>query len=218
MALFLPIILAFSSFVALANPPYQRHIAAWVGPTVSAAEPDYSFGGIAMLQAVPSLHSGDAAASKSPIEEGIMETALFTGSESLGGGIPAARQSGLSNAEGPDLGDYFTMPAKGFNWGKLHPHNAVDIANDCGTEIRASAEGMVNETSLGMWNGGYGNYILISHPNGTKTRYAHLNKVLVSVGQHVKKGELIGIMGETGDATGCHVHFEIIGAVNPFAK
>ena len=214
----MPIILAFSSFVALANHPYQRRIAAWVGPTVSAAEPDYSLTGIAMLQAAPSLHSDEVATTKGPVEEGIMETALFAGSESLGG-IPAKKQSAvLSSPEGPDLGDYFAMPAKGFNWGKLHPHNAVDIANDCGTEIRASAEGMVNETSLGLWNGGYGNYILISHPNGTKTRYAHLSKILVSVGQYVKKGELIGRMGETGDATGCHVHFEIIGAANPFAK
>ncbi len=219
MALFLPIILAFSSFADLANTPSQRHIAAWVGPTVSAAEPDYSLTGIAMLQATPSFHLSDTPVSKSKVGEGIMETALFTGSEFMGDGHPAAKQaSGLSGAEGPDLGDYFAMPAKGFNWGKLHPHNAVDIASDCGTEIRASAEGMVNETSLGLWNGGYGHYILISHPNGTKTRYAHLNKVLVSVGQRVKKGELIGTMGETGNATGCHVHFEVIGAVNPFAS
>jgi len=220
MALFLPLILAFSSFVAIETPSYQRHIGILGGPTASAAEPDYSQDAVAMLQSTPSLSgSREVLAPNSNIEEGIMETALFSGVEAGSKGQAANKQADSSlSAEGPSLEGYFSMPAKGFNWGKLHPHNAVDIANDCGTDITASVDGMVNEISVGSWNGGYGNYILISHPNGTKTRYAHLQKVLVSVGQRVKKGDSIGMMGETGNATGCHVHFEIIGAANPFAS
>jgi len=75
---------------------------------------------------------------------------------------------------------------------------------------------MVNEVSLDDLSGGYGHYVLIAHPNGTKTRYAHMEKISVSVGLYVKQGEILGTMGRTGDATGCHVHFEVFGAVNSF--
>ncbi len=89
----------------------------------------------------------------------------------------------------------------------------------------AAAEGLVvpdpqiPNTTDG-WNDGYGNFVLIEHPfgNDVRTRYAHLEKVLVSIGDYVKQGEVIGLMGETGDASGCHVHFEVYGAQNPFAK
>lgn len=122
----------------------------------------------------------------------------------------------------PDLRDYFVFPAEGFNWGKLHPQNAVDIANNCGTVIHASAEGLVVDDSGGdYWSYGYGNYVFIEHPNGTKTRYSHLNKIGVSLGDYVRQGQEIGTMGNTGNVhgpTGCHLHFEVYGAKNPFAR
>ncbi len=118
----------------------------------------------------------------------------------------------------PDLKGYFVMPAYGFNWGILHDHNAVDIANNCGAPVVASADGLVIDTASSGYNGGYGNYILIEHPNGVETRYAHLQSLSVSIGDYVKQNQQIGLMGQTGDATGCHVHFEVLGAKNPFAK
>jgi len=132
----------------------------------------------------------------------------------------ASQSAGL-----PNLNSQFIMPAAGYNWGILHHYNAVDIANSCGTPVVASAEGLVvpddsiPDTTDG-WNAGYGNFVLIEHPFGqsVKTRYAHLSKILVQVGDYVKQGQEIGLMGETGDATGCHVHFEVYGAENPFAK
>jgi hypothetical protein len=125
----------------------------------------------------------------------------------------------------PLLKNYFSLPAKGWNWGKLHEYNAIDIANQCGTPVYASAEGVViNDPSLEKeeypWNKGYGLFILIEHQNGTKTRYAHLSKSLVKIGDFVKKGQKIGLMGNTGEShgpTGCHLHFEVYGAQNPFA-
>ena len=66
------------------------------------------------------------------------------------------------------------------------------------------------------WNGGYGSYIVIAHPNGTQTVYAHLSKVFVSVGQYTAQGFNIGNVGSTGNSTGCHIHFEVRGAKNPF--
>lgn len=135
---------------------------------------------------------------------------------------PANLSSDLDKPENlPFLNGFFTLPAKGWNWGKLHPTNAIDIANVCGTPVYASAAGVVvEESSDGSWNGGYGNYILIEHENGTKTRYAHTGKNLVKVGDIVSRGTKIALMGNTGNThgvNGCHIHFEVHGAQNPFA-
>ncbi len=121
---------------------------------------------------------------------------------------------------------YFIQPASGKNWGALHAHNAVDIANSCGTPVLAAAAGtVVSDSGLGNgasgWNGGFGKFVLLKHSNGTKTRYAHLSKVYVAVGESVSQGQEIGEIGNTGHvegATGCHVHFEVIGGANPFVR
>ena len=144
-------------------------------------------------------------------------------------GVKAAVKTAGLQAQGsslPDIGNYFTMPAKGYNWGKIHDHNAVDIANSCGTAVTAAAEGLVvpDETfgdGATGWNGGYGHFVLIEHPNGIKTRYAHLGEVVVNLGDYVKQGDRLGFMGNTGNVhgpTGCHLHFEVLGAKNPFAR
>lgn len=132
--------------------------------------------------------------------------------------LPASRLASLIRL--PDLPGYFSIPTTGWNWGRLHNTNAVDIANVCGTPIYAAAEGLVVE-SAGGWNGGYGNYIVIEHPNSTKTLYAHNQKNIVSLGDYVSRGDSIGYIGNTGNThgpTGCHVHFEVRGARNPFAN
>ena len=98
----------------------------------------------------------------------------------------------------------------------IHGYNAVDLADSCGTPIFASASGDILISKSYGWNAGYGNYIVISHPNGTQTLYAHLSKNVVYSGWHVVKGQIIGYIGITGRTTGCHVHFEIRGAKNPF--
>lgn len=121
----------------------------------------------------------------------------------------------------PDLKHYFILPARGWNWGELHYENAVDIADKCGSPIYASAEGLVVEESSGSyWNEGYGNYIEIEHPNSVKTRYAHTKENLVRVGDYVAQSDKISLIGNTGKThgvTGCHLHFEVLGAKNPFA-
>jgi len=121
----------------------------------------------------------------------------------------------------PKLSGYFTMPTNGFNWGRLHNYNAVDIANVCGTPVMAAAEGLVVEVVADGWNNGYGHMVLIEHPNETKTRYAHMQDISVEVGDYIKQNAQVGTMGNTGNIhgpTGCHLHFEVEGAANPFAK
>ena len=98
----------------------------------------------------------------------------------------------------------------------IHGHNAVDMASNYGSNIFASASGEVILSRNSGWNGGYGYYIILRHDNGTQTVYGHLSQTLVSVGDYVSQGEIIGKMGRTGHATGVHLHFEIRGARNPF--
>ncbi len=101
----------------------------------------------------------------------------------------------------------------GRRWGRLH--KGVDWACPTGTTVYASSAGTVIQAS---YNGGYGNNVVISHPDGRLTRYAHNSKLLVRVGQTVKQGEAIALSGNTGRSTGPHVHFEIYingAAANP---
>ena len=121
----------------------------------------------------------------------------------------------------PSYPGYFILPTTGLNWGQLHHYNAVDVANACGTPIYASAEGLVTASMSYGYNDGYGHYVDIEHPNGVITRYAHMEKNTVAVGDYVAQGDQIGNIGNTGKThgpTGCHLHFEIKGARNPFSK
>jgi murein DD-endopeptidase MepM/ murein hydrolase activator NlpD len=92
----------------------------------------------------------------------------------------------------------------------------VDYGMPVGSPIYASAAGKVLIAKGSGWNGGYGDYIVIEHANGTQTVYGHMSTLAVSVGQSVVQGQLIGYSGNTGKSTGPHLHFEIRGAKNPF--
>lgn len=90
--------------------------------------------------------------------------------------------------------------------GKRAFHSGLDIANKRGTEIYALADGIVT------WSGtmsAYGQMIEVDHGTGYHTRYAHAHSLLVKVGDRVKKGQLIALMGATGRASGPHLHFEV---------
>ena len=86
-------------------------------------------------------------------------------------------------------------------------HRALDFAAPKGTPVYAAKSGTVR--FAGYNKGGYGNLIIIDHAEGYSTYYAHLSKILVSEGDHVKAGEKIGLVGSTGRSTGPHLHFEI---------
>ncbi len=118
-----------------------------------------------------------------------------------------------------DLSSYFIRPLPGGRFSRgLHGARmtGVDIAAPVGTPVYAAASGTVIVASgAGLYNTGYGNYIVVNHPNGTQTLYAHLSKVLVGAGQSVSQGDTIGLVGSTGRSTGSHLHFEVNGAKNP---
>ena len=107
----------------------------------------------------------------------------------------------------------FTMirPVDNWNYTRIFckEHEAIDmIDNEGGLNIYAVADGQVILVSSVI--NGYGNRIEIKHENGFISTYSHLSRVLVKKGQEVIAGSVIGLMGKTGDATGVHLHFELI--------
>ena len=97
---------------------------------------------------------------------------------------------------------------------RIHPiykyprmHNGIDIAAAGGTNILAAADGKVIEAT---YNSGYGNYIVVDHGGGVSTLYAHASRRIAKVGDRVSRGQVIALVGTTGNSTGNHLHFEII--------
>ncbi len=105
----------------------------------------------------------------------------------------------------------------GPRWGRMH--RGIDIAAPVGTPIVAAASGVVSYA--GYNDGGFGYLVEIDHADGSMTRYAHNDRILVNVGQQVGQGDQVALMGSTGFSTGPHLHFEVHpggqGAVNPMA-
>ncbi|MCM3180245.1 peptidoglycan DD-metalloendopeptidase family protein [Cytobacillus horneckiae] len=120
---------------------------------------------------------------------------MFSKAEKEGGGSPGK----LSFP-----GFRFTSPF-GQRWGRLH--GGVDYAAPIGTPIPSQSNGTVSFASAG-WNGGFGNLVKVKQ-GIYEHFYAHMSRILTSVGQRVSKGSILGLVGNTGDSTGPHVHYEL---------
>ncbi len=106
-----------------------------------------------------------------------------------------------------------TRFASGYGY-RIHPiyrtrkmHTGIDLTAPTNTEVYATGDGKIIKAAYSM--GGYGKRILIDHGFGYKTLYAHLNEIYVKVGQKIKRGELIGAVGNTGRSTAPHLHYEV---------
>jgi murein DD-endopeptidase MepM/ murein hydrolase activator NlpD len=151
---------------------------------------------------------GEAAAASSP-------------KPSSSGSGSAKPTAPLKGAGGPTYAGYYGYPVSGIITQSLHGYNGIDIGAPQGTPIVAAAAGtVIVARDNGGWNGGYGNYVVIQHPNGTQTLYAHATTgtVRVSVGDSVERGQQLASVGRTGEATGFHLHFEVRGASNPLGS
>ncbi len=112
---------------------------------------------------------------------------------------------------------YFVNPVPGYRLSQgIHDDNAVDLAIPKGTPIHAAAAGKVIFAKTG-YNGGFGYLVIIAHPNGTQTYYAHQSKIATTVGAQVAQGQVIGYVGSTGHSTGPHLHFAVKNGRNPGA-
>jgi murein DD-endopeptidase MepM/ murein hydrolase activator NlpD len=90
--------------------------------------------------------------------------------------------------------------------GKPAMHTGVDLNGDLNDPVYATAEGKV---TVAGFDSEHGNHVIINHTRGIETEYMHLNKILVTVGQQISKGQKIGLMGTTGRSTGTHLHYEV---------
>ena len=107
---------------------------------------------------------------------------------------------------------------------KFHP--AVDIANKIGTPLQAFTSGVVTEIKTGYKQGdkGYGNYVIVTDPQGNKHRYSHLEKAFVKVGQPVQRGSVFGTIGNTGSTyslhggTGAHLDYRVVDMYNKYVN
>ena len=139
-------------------------------------------------------------------------------------GSSASGSSGSSSSSGSQSSQT-TASASGFFWpiasshrvtspfgwrthpitGRRNLHGGIDIAAPNGTPIMASKAGVV---VISQYGSSYGNYVVISHPDGTRTLYAHMSQRNVSAGDTVRQGQTVGLVGSTGSSTGNHLHFE----------
>ena len=92
----------------------------------------------------------------------------------------------------------------GQRWGRMH--KGTDFAGNTGDDVKASDSGVV---AFAGYESSFGNFIILNHNNGYETYYAHLSKIYVTTGDKVKKGDVIGAVGDTGNSLGPHLHFEI---------
>jgi murein DD-endopeptidase MepM/ murein hydrolase activator NlpD len=117
-----------------------------------------------------------------------------------GGNTPATAQIGSGNFVWPTSGSINQR-----YWGG---HPAIDVGAWTGAPVKAADGGYI-AVAMGGWNGGYGNHVIIDHGNGFATLYAHLNSIFVRPGENVARGQQVGSVGNTGNSTGPHLHFEI---------
>lgn len=117
-------------------------------------------------------------------------------------------------AQIPVPNTFFINPTEGrvSQWRHGFAGRAIDVANKCGTPVNAAASGVVQRA---QFHSSYGNFVTISHSNGTSTYYGHLQSIMVKPGEQVSMGQMIGLIGRSGRAsTGCHLHFEVRGTGN----
>ncbi len=119
----------------------------------------------------------------------------------------------------PVANEDLNQMASGFGY-RLDPfyrtftfHPGMDFTADIGTEVFATGDGVVQKTTNDGW--GYGNHVVIEHGFGYSTLYGHLSKIMVRPGQSVKRGQLLGHVGNTGRSTGPHLHYEVRRGGNP---
>ncbi len=165
----------------------------------------YSGTGGPVMPMLPPLPDGDKGAANDPARD--RAQAILEGFDRMNMYRIAAEKSP------------FVLPLKtafrftsgfGRRWGRLHA--GVDLAGTYGSPIYATADGVVTHAGP---ESGYGNLIEIQHAFGLSTRFGHLSKVRVTVGQRVSRGDRIGDMGNTGHSTGTHLHYEVRVGGNP---
>lgn len=190
--------------IAEAEAIYQKQLAAEKAAAEQAAQ---------KAAAEKAAAEKAAAAAKAAAEKAAQQKQQ-TSSSSGGGSTSSGSQSSQTTASAsgclwPIASSHrVTSP---FGWrthpitGRQHLHGGIDIAAPNGTPILAAKAGVV---VISQYGSSYGNYVVLSHPDGTRTLYAHMSQRSVSAGDTVRQGQTVGLVGSTGSSTGNHLHFE----------
>jgi murein DD-endopeptidase MepM/ murein hydrolase activator NlpD len=206
-------------FAPAPEPPRRRRVG-------RAAFASLAVMGLGVLWALPAFASealdAPPVAGIESVDAGVqrlqVEADAGTGSASADAVSGSLRAAAPSVASPIDTGNGWMKPVQGHLGDPFGPrpeqpvpgvnlfHRGQDVVAPCGGQIRAATSGTV--TSATYW-GTYGNWILVDRGDGVAVGYAHESRMLVSVGQHVSEGQLIGLVGQTGAATGCHLHLEV---------
>lgn len=191
-----------------------------VAQQIAEAEATYQKQLAAEKAAAEKAAAEKAAAEKAAAEQAAAQKAAQQQKQQSSG----SSASGSSSSSGSQSSQT-TASASGFLWpiasshrvtspfgwrthpitGRQHLHGGIDIAAPNGTPIMASKAGVV---VISQYGSSYGNYVVISHPDGTRTLYAHMSQRNVSAGDTVRQGQTVGLVGSTGSSTGNHLHFE----------
>lgn len=195
---------AVAQQIAQAEATYQKQLAAEKAAAEQAAQ---------KAAAEKAAAEKAAAAAKAAAEKAAQQKQQ-TSSSSGGGSTSSGSQSSQTTASASGFlwpiasSHRVTSP---FGWrthpitGRQHLHGGIDIAVPNGTPIMASKAGVV---VISLYGSSYGNYVVLSHPDGTRTLYAHMSQRSVSAGDTVSQGQTVGLVGSTGSSTGNHLHFE----------
>lgn len=166
-----------------------------------------------------------AAAEKAAAEKAAAEQAAKAAQAAAQKAAQQQKQQSSGSSASGSQSSQTTASASGFLWpiasshrvtspfgwrthpitGRRNLHGGIDIAAPNGTPIMASKAGVV---VISQYGSSYGNYVVISHPDGTRTLYAHMSQRNVSAGDTVRQGQTVGLVGSTGSSTGNHLHFE----------
>lgn len=181
------------------------------GETLASIAKKYK-GDVTEIAQFNGMHAGDALAVGIEIIIPNGEIAAPTATKPSSNGTTNVAYSG------PSYDGYYMRPiVGGVKTQGIHGYNGIDIGTSYGAPIYAAASGeVIISRDGGGWNGGYGNYVVVRHGNGTQTLYAHNSSNAVAVGAYVAQGDVVGYVGSTGRSTGSHLHFEVRGAANPF--
>lgn len=195
---------AVAQQIAQAEATYQKQLAAEKAAAEQAAQ---------KAAAEKAAAEKAAAAAKAAAEKAAQQKQQ-TSSSSGGGSTSSGSQSSQTTASASGFlwpiasSHRVTSP---FGWrthpitGRQHLHGGIDIAAPNGTPILAAKAGVV---VISQYGSSYGNYVVLSHPDGTRTLYAHMSQRSVSAGDTVSQGQTVGLVGSTGSSTGNHLHFE----------
>ncbi len=184
---------------------YNLRLRRAMGEEISAADSGLIAGGDIDTTAVPPETAG-------PDEDGTDLAMQRTGDRPDEGGSDATGAAGFIPAgfdEQPDMSMPLSMPTEGFVTREFEPgeyHYGIDFAAKEGTPVRAAAPGNVIYSG---WSAADGNMLMISHARGFITVYKHNSSLLKSVGDAVRRGDLIALVGNTGKSSAPHLHFEV---------